>query len=162
MTQKQKILTVYWVTFFGSLIWVAAIVMAPLMTSLDNGWGVLLYKTFSPLCHQIPERCFHLWGFPLAVCSRCFGIYSGFITGLLLFPITKRFSSVSVPKTSFFILMTTPILTDTIGNFFLLWKTSTWLRFAIGWIWGIILPFYFVAGISEAWIRHGEYKHFNS
>jgi len=159
MTRKQKILTVYTAASLGSIFWIAAIVLAPWMKSQGNGWGAVLYGIFSPLCHQNPERCFHLWGYPLAVCSRCFGIYTGVILGLIFFPLTNRFSSVWVPKTSLFVLVTAPIVFDTLGNFLLLWMTPPWLRFAIGGLWGIVLPFYFIAGLSEAWIRQGEGRH---
>lgn len=159
MTRKNKILTVYLMTLSGSTVWLAAVVLAPFLESQESIWGSFLYAVFSPLCHQIPERCFHLWGFPLAVCSRCFGIYSGIMIGLFGFPITKGFSSVSVPSTGLFAVLTGPILVDTLGNFLLLWETSPWLRFAIGSGWGIILPFYFIAGLSDAWIRKEVHKH---
>jgi uncharacterized membrane protein len=31
----------------------------------------------SLICHQIPERSFHLGAFQLPVCARCTGLYSG-------------------------------------------------------------------------------------
>lgn len=162
MTNKQKILTVYWVTFSGSIIWTASIFLAPLMKSQSVDWAGFVYAAYSTVCHQIPDRCFHLWGYPLAVCSRCLGIYSGVLTGLLLFPAVKGFRSVSVPPTWLFVLVSTPIVLDTIGNFSLAWMTSPWVRFSIGWTWGIILPFYFIAGISDVWIQHRKNEDKNS
>jgi len=162
MTAKQKITAIYAITFLGSFIWIAAIIMAPLIESQSHGLGSVLYAVFSPLCHQIPERCFHLRGFPLAVCSRCFGIYAGVFFGLLFFPLSKRFSSITVPKTSLFIVLTAPIAIDTFANFISLWMTGTWIRFALGWLWGIILPYYFIIGMADAWIRSGESRKNNS
>jgi uncharacterized membrane protein len=33
-------------------------------------------QAFHLLCHQLPERSFAIGGVPMAVCSRCFGIYT--------------------------------------------------------------------------------------
>jgi uncharacterized membrane protein len=40
--------------------------------------SAVMYGVGSFICHQIPERSFHLWGFQLPVCARCLGIYAGF------------------------------------------------------------------------------------
>src|SRR5262249_26471531 len=31
----------------------------------------------SVVCHQLPDRSFHLWGRQLPVCARCTGLYGG-------------------------------------------------------------------------------------
>lgn len=49
-----------------------------------------IYLYFSPLCHQIDSRSFHINGIKLAVCSRCSSIYFGVLIGVLLFPIVGR------------------------------------------------------------------------
>ena len=36
-----------------------------------------MYGLGSFICHQLPERSFHLAGFQLPVCARCVGIYLG-------------------------------------------------------------------------------------
>ena len=158
MTDRKKIVIVYLATLLATSLWISAIFLAPLLRKAESVWGSFLYTAFSPVCHQIPERCFFLWGFPLAVCSRCTGIYTGILIGLILFAVTNRFSSISVPQTGLFILLSIPLFIDTAGNLLHLWKTSAWMRFAIGSVWGVILPFFFVPGLSEAWIRQGEKK----
>ncbi|HVQ17014.1 MAG TPA: DUF2085 domain-containing protein [Vicinamibacterales bacterium] len=58
--------------------WVAALIAAPLLP----GWaGAMVYGIGSFVCHQIPERSFHLAGFQLPVCARCLGIYLGASAG---------------------------------------------------------------------------------
>ena len=41
------------------------------------------YAVFSWICHQHPERTWHLAGYPLAVCVRCLGLYVGALAGAL-------------------------------------------------------------------------------
>lgn len=36
-----------------------------------------MYAVGAVICHQIPERSFHLAGSQLPVCARCLGIYAG-------------------------------------------------------------------------------------
>jgi uncharacterized membrane protein len=48
------------------------------------GLGFALDRGFALVCHQRPERCFWMFGAPVAVCTRCLGIYAGAAMGLLL------------------------------------------------------------------------------
>jgi uncharacterized membrane protein len=58
----------------ASVAWLALLLIAPLApTSL----AALVYAVGSVVCHQIPERSFHLAGFQYPVCARCLGIYAG-------------------------------------------------------------------------------------
>jgi uncharacterized membrane protein len=43
-----------------------------------------IYAVGSIVCHQIPERSFHISGIQLPVCARCTGLYIGGAVGLLL------------------------------------------------------------------------------
>jgi uncharacterized membrane protein len=40
-------------------------------------FALLIYAAGSVVCHQLPERSFHLWSAQLPVCARCTGIYLG-------------------------------------------------------------------------------------
>ena len=46
--------------------------------------GLALQRGFALVCHQRPERCFWIFGAPVAVCARCLGIYFGAALGLLM------------------------------------------------------------------------------
>jgi len=46
-------------------------------STLTHACAYLVYAIGSVVCHQKPERSFHLWGAQLAVCARCTGIYLG-------------------------------------------------------------------------------------
>ena len=58
--------------------WVALLVAAPV---LPASVGVVIYAIGSLICHQLPERSFHLAGAQLPVCARCLGIYVGLSSG---------------------------------------------------------------------------------
>ena len=76
----------------SSLLWsaaplalAAAAVAVPWL--LTHGFPAIAIATrgaFALVCHQRPERCFWIAGFPVAVCARCLGIYLGAAVGLLI------------------------------------------------------------------------------
>jgi hypothetical protein len=67
----------------GSIAWAAlvpATAFAASQPSHGVAWSafiVLVYGAGSVVCHQLPERSFHLWSVQLPVCARCTGIYAG-------------------------------------------------------------------------------------
>ena len=59
--------------------WVVLLVATPVLP----GWaGAAVYGVGSFICHQLPDRSFHLAGFQLPVCARCMGIYAGVSCGM--------------------------------------------------------------------------------
>lgn len=149
MKAKTQIIIVFYSTLAGILLWLGAIFFAPYLKSQSSSLSGFFYVLFSPVCHQIPSRSFVCFGYPLAVCARCLGIYVGFLGGVGLYPIVNGFSTSTLPKTRLFLLLSLPIGIDTLGNFTGLWVTTGWLRFVFGGIWGFILPFYFIHGIVD-------------
>ena len=57
-----------------ALAWLALLIVTPLSPSPI---ATLMYAAGGIICHQLPERSFHLAGFQLPVCARCLGIYAG-------------------------------------------------------------------------------------
>jgi len=156
--KKKKILIIYFLTLGGIVILLGIIILAPYLKSKSLSLNVFVYAIFSPVCHQIPSRSFFLFGYPLAVCCRCFGVYFGFFAGALLHPFLKGFSHTTLPKAKTFIIISFPLVLDTLGNFSRLWMTDNIIRFIIGFLWGLILPFYFIAGISDYFINFRRYS----
>jgi len=144
------VLRVYLLTAAGAVLWLAAIFLAPYLAGRGSGRAAdLLYAVFSPVCHQIPERCFALHGHPLAVCGRCLGIYAGFAAGLVLYPFIRGFSRLARPRASTFLALTLPMAVDGVAGVLGLWSSPIGLRFATGAVWGPLLPFFFVTGVAE-------------
>lgn len=46
-------------------------------SALTHAFAFAVYLLGSLVCHQKPERSFHLWAAQLPVCARCTGIYVG-------------------------------------------------------------------------------------
>jgi uncharacterized membrane protein len=62
----------------GAAIWLAALLVTPL---LPAPLAAAFYVVGSLICHQRPERSFHLLAVQLPVCARCIGIYAGAALG---------------------------------------------------------------------------------
>jgi uncharacterized membrane protein len=153
MATKNVIIMIYLLTLSGIILWLGTIFLAPYLASESSPLAGFIYALFSPTCHQIPSRCFFVFGHPLAVCARCLGIYSGFLAGTLIYPFLKGFFLPSLPRAKNFILVSFPIVLDTAANLIGIWESPEWLRFLTGLLWGVILPFYFLAGFSDYFLR---------
>lgn len=55
----------------AAVVWVALLIVAPWFPREM----ALAYEFAARICHQKPERSFHLAGIQLPVCARCFGLY---------------------------------------------------------------------------------------
>ncbi len=56
---------------------IAATVPSSQATNVGYAFALVLYAAGSLICHQRPERSFHLLGTQMPVCARCTGIYAG-------------------------------------------------------------------------------------
>jgi uncharacterized membrane protein len=63
-----------------AVAWVALIIGGPLVPGFG---GAVLYGLGSFICHQIPERSFHIGGIQMPVCARCLGLYAGAALGVV-------------------------------------------------------------------------------
>lgn len=81
-------------------------------------------------CHRIPERCLHIKGKPMPICTRCFAI----LLGYLFVPLMLLFKGLPlyIP-----ILLSIPMIVD---GFTQKWKwrqSNNFLRFCTGLLFGI-------------------------
>ena len=71
--------------FVGATIaWALLLPLAPFAASRPHAaalvaalFACVVYAIGSLVCHQLPERSFHLWSAQMPVCARCTGIYAG-------------------------------------------------------------------------------------
>jgi uncharacterized membrane protein len=73
---------------YAGLPWLAPLAKAsghPLL-------GELLFRIYTPLCHQKPERSFFVCGHQVAFCHRCTAIYTGLVVVGALFALVRRWA----------------------------------------------------------------------
>jgi uncharacterized membrane protein len=131
---------------------VCALVLAPpLLASRGfHAAAAACYLIFSPICHQAPERSFEIFGYSLAVCHRCSGIYLGFLMGSLVHlswihrsPRTRRYWTLAA------IL---PLVFDALAPYSGFWTNTFFSRFSTGLIFGILISSLLVCGLAE-WLN---------
>src|SRR5438132_607750 len=116
----------------GAALWCLAIVAAPIFDVSP------IYKFFSAICHQYPDRSWSIAGRALPVCIRCTSIYFGFFVGIV-------FSRRPDWKLLRFAVKTT-VVEFIIA---LLVFDSVWLRSASGLLLGIRAAPFVRIGIEE-------------
>ena len=116
----------YYLLLSASVFWILLILAAPFLSFYYQEPGSYIYLFFSGICHQQPDRCFLLKGLPMAVCARCFGLYAGFIPGLLASAYIPRFRNLMLGHPRLLILFVLPMLID------LLLPNTHWSRFITG------------------------------
>jgi uncharacterized membrane protein len=131
-------------TIFGLVI------AAPLMRS--GGYLTLaaaIYKTFSFVCHQLPDRSFHVAGFQFAVCSRCTGLYSGFAIAALFYPLARSLRRTDTPNLAWLALATLPLVVDFSLGYFGIWQNTHLTRFVTGALLSSVAVLYIMPGLID-------------
>jgi uncharacterized membrane protein len=147
-------------------VYIGLPLLAPvLMHAGDSSAADLIYRVFSPLCHQLPERSFFLYGkqpvyslqeleqllaggvvplryngapgigFKIAVCQRDVAIYLAMLIGGMFFAAVRN--HLKSLGIRWFIVLAFPMAVDGTGQLIGLW-TSTWLsRIVTGSLFGL-------------------------
>lgn len=100
------------------------------------------------ICHQIPERSFHIAGHQLPLCARCTGIYMGALTGFVLMTLWRR-RAASLPPARIALILVIFIGMmgiDGINSYLTffpnmphLYEPQNWLRLTTGTLHGVAL-----------------------
>ena len=142
----------YGLILAGALLWCGGFVLAPAFAAWEAipSWiSSLLYRFFDPVCHQIDGRSFHLFGFPLAVCSRCSSIYLAFLAGTLLYPLFYSIKESGMPSRTLLFLVLAPMVFDAGAGFLGLYEASFLMRTLTGALVGIVLPLFIIPAAIE-------------
>ncbi len=141
----------YAVILSGTAAWCALILLAPAATSSAGfvQFGGILYAFFSPLCHQIDARSFHLFGGPLGVCGRCSAIYFGFLFGTIAYPFAANLLPTGRRGRMFLFIAVAPMFLDVVLEVAGLHESSNALRAVTGAWFGTLLPLLIIPGAIE-------------
>jgi uncharacterized membrane protein len=125
------------------------IVAPPLLGGAHPALAAAIYLFFAPVCHQQPDRCFHIAGYALAVCHRCSGIYLGLFLGSLL-PLTgSRWLAPGTRRRILVLAGCAPLLLDFALSYLGIRANSPLSRFATGFIFASVLAALLRSGVEE-------------
>jgi len=111
----------------------ASAVLEPWLETALTPAAVLVRLAWSPVCHQIPERCLDLGHGPLAICARCTGLYLGGVLGLVAAAVYAACGrAVPRPSWRWLALAAAPSLVDVAAGRLGLGGLSSWPRLMIG------------------------------
>lgn len=108
-----------------------------------------IYQAFSFVCHQIPERSFHLSGHQFGVCSRCTGLYVGFAVAGLLYPLARSLKRTGTPRRRWLILAAVPLAIDFSLTYFGVWSNTHLTRFSTGALLSSVAVFFIMPGLVD-------------
>lgn len=132
------------------LAWSGLIMAAPILEHTGHtALSATIYTAFRPICHQIPERSFHIFGEQLAVCARCSGIYFGFAAGIIMYPVVRRLNDFNTPSRLWLLLAPIPTAIDFALTFFGIWENTHWSRFITAALFGVVAAIYVVPGLMD-------------
>ncbi len=136
----RKLVLVFFCLY--SLFFFVGSTLAPVMAHFKNyELSAILTSTYMFSCHQQPDRSFWLFGYPIALCCRCYGFYLGVIVS----SIVALFNKLKINLKAFIILFAICLI-DIVINYGLGMRLNTGniTRFVIGIIMGIL----FITGLD--------------
>ncbi|MEM1271031.1 MAG: DUF2085 domain-containing protein [Bacteroidota bacterium] len=97
----------------------------------------------------MPERAFALGGSEMAVCRRCFGIYSGIFAGSLLAPVLRAHARAVKQRAAYlFFIAIVPMTVDWGLTMLGLWTNTPASQFGTGFLFGSLAGFYLALVVS--------------
>jgi len=133
----------------AAIAWAVALPLAAFAATRPHAatpWYAFAFAAYavgSVICHQLPERSFHLWAAQMPVCARCTGIYVGAAIGAIA-SVTVRLKKDTTSQTvrlkadttynakSALIIAAIPILATLVYEWTTGHTPANWIRAAAG------------------------------
>lgn len=104
----------------------------------------IIYRFFHPICDQLDSRSFHIFGYKLAVCSRCASIYYGATLGIIAYPFIRPLRDARIPKLMYLAIPLAAMVADFSVNYLGIGHNTFVSRSITGGAFGISLAFFIV------------------
>src|SRR6266550_6143693 len=154
MGSVRRPLIMWFIVAAGSVAVMSLIIGAPLALKAGHPfWGQAIYRAFSYVCHQIPERSFFIAEHQFAVCARCTGLYAGFTLATIVYPLVRSLRQVEAPPRKWLFLAAAPLAIDFTLGYFGIWENTHSSRFATGALLGAVAVFYVMPGLMDLSLR---------
>ena len=151
---SRRPLVMWFIAAAGSLAVMSLIIGAPLALKTGHPfWGLTIYRAFSYVCHQIPERSFFIAGHQFAVCARCTGLYAGFTVATVAYPLVRSLKQTTAPPRKWLFLAAAPLAIDFTLGFLGIWDNTHSSRFITGALLGAVSVFYVMPGLMDLSLR---------
>lgn len=140
MSAASAIVNHWWLIVNGViLLFILPIILYPLFMSTGNPVLVqiagAILSAYHTTCHQLPSRSLFIFGYQMAVCSRCFAIYVSFLaTGIFFYFIKDRLKPWSI---KYYVLFCVPMAIDGLSQLVGFRESTNELRIITGIIFGI-------------------------
>jgi len=156
---NRRPLVMWLIAVLGCLALMSLIVGAPLALNAGHPvWALSIYRTFSYVCHQIPERSFFIAGHQFAVCARCTGLYAGFTVATIAYPLVRSLRQTEAPPRKWLFLAAAPLAIDFAVGYLGIWENTHSSRFATGALLGAVAVFYVLPGLMDLSLREWRQK----
>jgi len=144
----------YYILLTAVAVWCLMLFLPPLTAAIEAPSSTIskpMYSFYASICHQYETRSLHIFGYKIAVCARCFGIYSGFFIGCLLYPLI--FKKQKLQSLLGWCLVCLPMAVDVFLDATSIHTSTMAIRLATGLFFGcgaaaILTPF-IISGLLE-------------
>ncbi|MBR2069451.1 MAG: DUF2085 domain-containing protein [Candidatus Gastranaerophilales bacterium] len=153
MRQKIRKIIILFFCLYSAFFFLGSL-LAPIMAYMKQyDFSALLTSLYMYSCHQQPDRSFWIFGYPMALCSRCFGFYFG----VIVFGIFELLNKLKISLKTFIILLIITVI-DIIINYGLpqRYNTGNITRFVVGMIMGLLFVVILSFLLKKEWrvVRH--------